>query len=119
MPVKSSSSFILRWPDASAVGTAARRWARRQMRERPELLRLGLFGSYARGDAGVGSDLDFVAVVRESVTPFIRRAVEWDLAELPVPADILIYTEAEWTRLCTRGARLTQEMVWLVERSTD
>jgi predicted nucleotidyltransferase len=65
------------------------------------LLRLGYFGSYARGDAGVGSDLDIVAVIRESETPFERRAIAWDLNPLPVPAEILF------------ARMLEQEAVWL------
>lgn len=43
----------------------------------------------ARGDAGVGSDLDLEAVVEQSALPFERRAVEWDLQSLPVPGDLL------------------------------
>ena len=84
---------------------------------RPELLRIGYFGSYARGDAGVGSDLDIVAVVREAERPFERRAIDWDLSSLPVPAEILIYTDAEWGDLMKAGSRfarmLEQEAVWL------
>jgi hypothetical protein len=84
---------------------------------RPELLRIGYFGSYARGDDGVGSDLDMVAVVRASEMPFERRATDWDLSTLPVPSEILIYTEAEWSDLMNgRGkfARmLEQDTVWL------
>jgi predicted nucleotidyltransferase len=86
---------------------------------RPDLIGLAVFGSYARGDAGVGSDLDLLAVVREATLPFARRAAQWDLTALPVPAEILVYTEAEWTRLRaaeTRFARtLRNELVWLLE----
>ncbi|WP_376791658.1 nucleotidyltransferase domain-containing protein [Thermoflexus sp.] len=51
-------------------------WAERVARERPEVLRIGYFGSYARGDWGVGSDLDLVVIVRRSDLPFERRAVD-------------------------------------------
>jgi predicted nucleotidyltransferase len=78
---------------------------------------LGYFGSYARGDWGVGSDLDLVAVVGGSEAPFHRRAVDWDLADLPVPAEILVYTVKEWADLRQRGGRfadvLEKETVWL------
>lgn len=58
MPVRSLDSSVLRWPDATTVHQAVCRWAREAARTRPEVLRVGYFGSYARGDWGVGSDLD-------------------------------------------------------------
>ncbi len=41
MPVRSLSSFVLRWPDAQAVGQAVRRWAEREGRVHPEVVRYG------------------------------------------------------------------------------
>jgi len=118
MPVRSSSSSVLRWPDREAVDAAVRSWARAEALGRPELLRLGYFGSYARGDWGPGSDLDLVAVVRESALPFERRAIEWNTLALPVHADLLVYTAREWDDLQARGSRfarvLADETVWVV-----
>jgi len=118
MPVRSSTSSVLKWPDATSVLAAARGWAAGQAAARPDLRRLGVFGSYARGDAGVGSDLDLVAVVRESDLPFERRAADWDVTLLPVPAEILVYTENEWRRLQGGTSRFSRslgaETVWLV-----
>ncbi|MBA2592214.1 MAG: nucleotidyltransferase domain-containing protein [Gammaproteobacteria bacterium] len=72
---------------------------------------------YARGDWGVGSDLDLIALVREAGEPFERRALSWDLTPLPVPADFLVYTEAEWRRLLDTGSRFAEtvmrEAVWV------
>jgi len=69
---------------------------------------------------GVGSDLDLIAVIERSALPFERRALEWDLLELPVPAEILIYTREEWERLSTEGRRFARtverEARWLVDR---
>ena len=117
MPVKSSRSSVLVWPDAATVREAARAWAEAQLRARPGLVRLGVFGSYARGTAGVGSDLDLVAVVRESAEPFTRRAARWDVTPLPVPAELLVYTEQEWNALQAQGGRfarmLAEETDWL------
>ncbi|HXH22458.1 MAG TPA: nucleotidyltransferase domain-containing protein [Dehalococcoidia bacterium] len=110
------SSSVLRWPDAPTVAAALRRWAERAAAERPELRRVGYAGSYARGDWGVGSDLDVVLVVEDARLPFWRRPVEWDLTGLPVPADVLVYTEAEWraldpARLIARV--LAREVTWV------
>lgn len=120
MPVRSSSSSVVRWPDRATVEAAAKAFARAEAERRPALLRLGYFGSYARGDAGVGSDLDLVAVVESSDIPFERRAAAWDLTALPVPAEVLVYTAAEWAAMQTRGGRfarmLQTEAVWLFDR---
>ena len=117
MPVRSSSSSVLRWPDRSRVEQAVRAWVRSEAPRHPELVKLGYFGSYARGDSGVGSDLDLVAVVRKSSQSFERRAILWDLNALPVPTEILVYTDAEWQALIARGGRfartLSEEAVWI------
>ena len=119
MPVRSLSSSVLRWPDWETVQRAARDWAETVVQQKPGVLRIGYFGSYARGDWGVGSDLDLVVVVEESKERFERRAASWDLTGLPVPADVLIYTAEEWATLKTRdrfGKTLMAEIAWLYER---
>jgi predicted nucleotidyltransferase len=82
----------------------------------PELLRVGYFGSYARDDWGPGSDLDLVAIVRDCKASFLDRALEWDLTSLPVPAEILVYTEEEWLQMQrepNRFARmLAADTIW-------
>ena len=76
-----------------------RLWTAEQVRVRPEIVRLGCYGSYARGDWGVGSDLDVIAIVRKTAEPFERRSLEWDLISLPVPAEIIVYSLPEWEKL--------------------
>ena len=58
MPVKSLRSSVIVWPDRKTVDRAARDWAKRQPALHPGLRRLGSYGSSARDDWGVGSDLD-------------------------------------------------------------
>ena len=117
MPVRSLSSSVIKWPDLGSVRESIDRWAKEEVTEHPELLRLGYFGSYARGDWGVGSDLDLVAVVAESSEAFERRNVSWTLTPLPVPADLVVYTEDEWKSLEDRGGlfarTLSRETVWI------
>lgn len=119
MPVRSSTSSVLRWPDAASVRSALLAWAEREAPRHPGLLRLGYFGSYARGDWGVGSDIDLIAVIEAAVSPFERRALDWDVSTLPVPAELLVYTREEWERLAGEGGRffltVAREAVWLVE----
>jgi predicted nucleotidyltransferase len=108
---------VLVWPDRATVDAAAREWAAKQVAARPGVLRVGYFGSYARGDWGVGSDLDIVVVVSNCNAPFGRRCVDWDTASLPVPADLLIFDQQEWRRVLADGSRfgrtLGRETVWV------
>lgn len=117
MPVRSSTSSVLRWPDRQAVHDALALWAEHAAAGRPKLRRVGYFGSYARGDWGVGSDLDVVLVLEEDERPFEARAASWDLTGLPVPAEVLVYTREEWERVTSRndrfGKMLAEETVWV------
>ncbi len=119
MPVRSLSSSVLIWPDAAVVDQAVREWAEVIGRQRAEVVRIGYFGSYARGDWGVGSDLDLIVVIENSEEPFERRPARWDVTKLPVPADLLVYTLSEWKSL-PRKTRFRQtldkEVLWVFQR---
>jgi predicted nucleotidyltransferase len=117
MPTRSLSSSVLRWPDRATVHAAAAAWSEAQRRLRAEIVRIGYFGSYATDRWGVGSDLDLVVVVKTADQPFDRRTLGWDLHGLPVPADLLVYTKAEWDRLMQTPGRfqhhLAHDTIWL------
>lgn len=117
MPVRSSDSSVLRWPDREVVLAAARQWAVRSRAEHAETEAIGCFGSYARGDWGVGSDLDLVVIVSTSREPFERRALAFDPSDLPVPAEVLVYSREEWQCLLARddgfAHAMRSEVVWL------
>jgi len=116
MPTRSLHSSVLRWPKAETVIEALTRWAQKTVKAKPEVLAIGYFGSYARGDQGVGSDLDVLIIVRACETPFNRRAALWDLTDLPLPADALVYTQAEWQALDPNKRfqhMLLHETVWV------
>lgn len=117
MPVRSLRSPLLKWPDRATVEAALRAWAADAGRHRTGLERVGYFGSYARGDWGVGSDLDVVIIVRTAPAPFYERAAHWDTIGLPVPVDLLVYTVPEWANLAgqpTHFARtLMEETHWV------
>ena len=120
MPVTSSTSLIKRWPSVEVVLSAAQSWAGAVAEQRSDLIALGYFGSYARGDAGFGSDLDLIAVVEADSRPAMERSLEWPTEMLPVPAELLVYTVSEWKRLEEEGGRFQQtiraEARWLVKR---
>lgn len=124
MPIRSLSSSVLRWPDKEAVERGVLAWAEDVTKRRGEILRIGYFGSYARGDFGFGSDLDLIIILERSDLPMAERAAEWDTTGLPVPADLLIYTRDEWLSMKERGRfydTVMREAVWVYQRdsSTD
>jgi uncharacterized protein len=118
MPVRLLNSSIMRWPSHAEVHSAIDQWVKDGSGANPpNWLAVGYFGSYARGEAGVGSDLDLVMVVLESDLPFERRATVWDFHAIPVPVEVSVYTLTEWQRLSVNQPRFYQtlvaETVWL------
>ena len=57
-----------------------------------------LYGSYARGDAETGSDVDLLVVVSDSPLSFFARgaAAYRALRHIGVPVDVQVYTEEEF-----------------------
>ena len=115
MPVRSLNSSVLKWPDAKTVDAAVRLWVKTAMQHRDDVLKIGYFGSYARGDWGVGSDLDLIIIVKNSSQPSKKRLLEWDVTKLPVAVDVLVYTKVEWeSRHATRFYQtVMREAVWI------
>lgn len=119
MPVRSLRSSVIKWPDSNRVRQALAEWALEIGRKHLEVLGIGYFGSYARGDWGVGSDIDLIVIVKESESPRERRAMRFDKENLPVPADLLVFTQEEWTGLSASGSEfakmISREAVWLMK----
>ena len=123
MPVRSLNSSVLKWLDMRTVDQAARAWAAETGRKHLAVLKISYFGSYARGDWGVGSDLDLIILLTETGVaeplPFWQRALQFDLSGLPVPAEALVYTFAEWQAMAEKSPRfhaaLEQEAVWIFQ----
>ncbi|RZM81812.1 nucleotidyltransferase domain-containing protein [Leptolyngbya iicbica] len=117
MPVRSLNSSILRWPSRDEVDQALRQWVARHEPDLTGAIAIGYFGSYARGDAGVGSDLDVVMILRQSDVSFTQRSQQWNFLSIPVPVEAQIYTAAEWAQLTVNQPRfhstLVTETVWL------
>jgi len=65
--------------------------------------RIYLFGSYARGEADEDSDVD-VVVIKDTPLPFFERLREVSACLDPDwPVDLLVYTPAEFERMCREG----------------
>jgi len=115
MPVRSLNSAVFKWPDRETVLAAARAWAGALRRRDPLVERVACIGSYARGDWGVGSDLDVIVVLSESHLSALERHRSYYPDDVPVPADLWVYTRAEWDALAADSpllaARLRREML--------
>ncbi len=61
----------------------------------PEIERVILFGSLARGDAVPGSDADLLLILRDSELPFLARSVEYRPGGVGLGVDVFAYTRAE------------------------
>ena len=67
---------------------------------RPDVLRVVVFGSVARGEVRETSDLDLV-IVQDTELRFMDRLDEFYQLLLPsVDMDILVYAPGEWAALC-------------------
>jgi len=65
------------------------------LRQREEVLAVVCFGSWARGEAGVGSDVDVLVVLRDSAHSFLERIDRYRPETFPVDLDLFPYTLAE------------------------
>ena len=117
MPVRSLSSSVLRWPSPEAVLAAALKWAERLASADPAVVAVGCFGSYARDDSGMGSDLDLIAIVAAEEQSKQRNGA-WAVESLPTPTDLLVYTTDQWRELSANSPRfyktLELEARWLL-----
>lgn len=117
MPVRSLSSPVFKWPDRDQVHRALCKSIDALIKVQPNILKVGYIGSYARGDWGVGSDMDLVVIIEDDDTRFLDRTIPLDLAEIPVPVDVITYTLSEWEECLRREGKFTEtiqsEIVWI------
>ncbi|MCP9882676.1 nucleotidyltransferase domain-containing protein [Cyanobium sp. Alchichica 3B3-8F6] len=129
MPVRSLTQSLLRWPEPRVVLEAVERWAAQQACSNPTLQKVGVYGSYGRGDAGVGSDLDLLLVDQAATGPQTLRYRQWPFEQLPLSCDALVLTTAELEQLLASSAgedsakaamasALQRDCRWVWTRST-
>ena len=114
MPVRLLSSSVLRWPRRDDVLRALHHWVGRVMRADERVLRVGYTGSLAAGEWGFGSDIDLIVILNTAQEAWLERARCFDATDLPVPVDLLVYTEAEWEEMSRQG-RGPRPVVWIDE----
>ena len=110
MPVRSLTQSVLRWPSPERVLQQTQAWAEDLQRLHPNLRRVGLFGSYSRGTASVGSDLDLLLIDDLAEGAQHERLRHWPLERLPLSCDALVLTSAEFEQLIGSESRMAQEL---------
>jgi predicted nucleotidyltransferase len=117
MPVRSLNTPLLKWPERASVEADLRAWVADAAVRHPDAIRIGVFGSFARGEWAFGSDLDLLVIVRDADTPIVERSNAWETSSLPVPVDLLLYAQSDWERLQDTPSRfrdtLAREARWL------
>ena len=118
MPVRSLTQSVLLWPKPDQVLARARAWAEDQQHANPSLRRVGVYGSYGRGTASVGSDLDLLLVDDSAEGPQHQRLQAWPFEQLPLACDAIVLTSAELHQLLEGGSRMSVELrhdlLWLL-----
>lgn len=77
-------------------------WAR-SLASRADVLRVVLFGSFARGDATAASDADLLIILRDSPLPFHERIPQFHPTGIGVSVDVFPYTLEETQRSLEEG----------------
>jgi len=88
-----------------AVRKAVDEYVRDTAQKHPELVKAVLFGSFARGDAVPGSDVDIVLVLSRSGKDYHDRITEFLPSRFPVGVDVFPYTEEEIRAMLEEGNR--------------
>jgi len=112
-----SSSFVkVFFADKERVLREVRAWAS-ELKKRPDVEKVGLFGSYATGTYGPRSDADLLILLRTSDKPFRDRIPDFLPSHLSVPCDVFPYTRGEIESLQRDNApwiqHILKEVVWL------
>jgi predicted nucleotidyltransferase len=96
---------VIKWPKADEVVAALKEWAKTAARRVPGIRRVGYIGSYARGDWGVGSDLDVVVIIGDDPRIDPDQVARLETCSIPVPVDLQVFRESRWKGIL-QGATL-------------
>ena len=103
MQKQSSGSVKVTFLNAEAVRGRVRQAVLELARQRPEVERVVLFGSLARGGAVPGSDADLLITLSSSDRPFLDRIPLYIPPGCSVPVDVFPYTAEECQTLLESG----------------
>lgn len=90
-------SLEIRWVDREELLKSLKEKVSELKEKRPDVLKVVLFGSFAKGNYTPESDIDFLVVVRKSNKPFLKRRDDFSpfFENLPFDVNPVVYTEDE------------------------
>jgi predicted nucleotidyltransferase len=97
--------------DRPRIRRALEQLIRERYRPDPNVAAVYLFGSFARGNAIPGSDLDLLVVLRDDSRPPRERIVDYLPERFPVGVDVVPWTEAELDERLARGDRMAHTIL--------
>lgn len=114
---RSSNSVKVVFADKSRVLHQLRAYAVEIQRNRPEVEKVGLFGSYAVDTYGPASDVDLLIILRQSCKRFMDRIPDYLPENLSIGCDVFPYTNEEVDRMTQENVpwirHILKEVVWL------
>ncbi|MBC7246753.1 MAG: nucleotidyltransferase domain-containing protein [Actinobacteria bacterium] len=103
MRERSSASVRITYLDREGVKNALKEHIAYLARRFPELEKAILFGSFVRGDAVPGSDIDLLLVLAGSDKPFLHRIQDYLPSSFPVAMEVFPYTSEEIGKMLEDG----------------
>jgi predicted nucleotidyltransferase len=98
----------VRYADPERIRKAVRSYAHDLRTTHREILSLRWFGSWIKGTASVGSDVDLCVIIDRSDKPRRERIPDFLPRTFPVGIDLFIFTEGEFAKLATEHPSLFQ-----------
>ncbi len=117
MPAKSSNSVKVVFADKNKILRQLADYTIKVKQSRPEVEKVGLFGSYATDTFGPASDVDLLIILRQSSKRFLDRIPDYLPGNLSVSCDVFPYTNEEIEKMKQEGTpwirHILKEVVWL------
>ena len=97
------------WLDRSKAVERLRKVAEELATSHPEIERVILFGSLARGEAVPGSDADLLLILRQSDLSFVERGAYYHPGDIGIGVDVFAYTCSEVDAMQAPGNALLRQ----------
>lgn len=97
--------------DRPAIRRALEDLVKQRYRPDPNVAAVYLFGSFARGNAVPGSDVDLLVVVRDDQRPPRDRIPDYLPHGFPVGVDVIPWTQAELDERLAAGDRMAHAIL--------
>jgi len=89
--------------DKDAVSKALESFVARLGKKHPEVEKVLVFGSFARGECVPGGDIDLLIILRRSDVPVLDRIPKYMPERFPTAVDVFPYTIEEIAKMMEDG----------------